>query len=77
MRVIVYSRESCQWCQKTKVFLNKHKIAFDEKNVEKNPKYAKESVKKSGQRGVPVIDVDGSIIIGFDEPALKKALKVK
>ena len=77
MNVIIYRTESCHWCHKVEEFLNKHKIKHKSIDVGKNHKAAKEMIEKSGQHGVPVIDIDGKIIVGFDEPELKKALKLK
>lgn len=57
-----------------KEFLNQQKIQFEDINVENDPAKAREMVQKSGQQGVPVIDVNGKIIIGFNRPALKEAL---
>lgn len=74
--VIVYVAEWCPWCHRVTDFLKQHRIKFKIRDVD-NAKYAKESVKKSGQNGIPIIDVDGNIIIGFDEPKLKKFLKLK
>ena len=76
-KVIVYSTESCPFCVDAKDFLKKNKIKFEDINVNENRKAAVEMIKKSGQTGVPVIDVDGEIIIGFDLPKIKKALKLK
>ena len=77
MKVIVYSTESCPFCVDTKDFLKKNKIAFKDINVNKDKKAAMEMIQKSGQTGVPVIDIEGEIIIGFDENKLKKALKLR
>ena len=76
-RVTIYTTPSCPWCLKTKEFFKKHSVKYTEKNVADDEKAAQESIDKSGQMGVPVIDVDGKIIIGFNEPELKKALKIK
>ena len=73
----VYSTPACPWCMKAKDFLKAHKIKFDNIDVSKDVKASHEMVKKSGQMGVPVIDADGKIIIGFDEEKLKKILKIK
>ena len=62
---------------KTKEFLKEHKIKFTNIDVASNKKAAKEIINKSGQTSVPVIDVDGKLILGFDESKLKKALKLK
>ena len=75
--VILYRTVSCPWCHKTAEFLQEHKIKFKDVYVDKDEKAAEEMVKLSGQRGVPVIDIDGKIIVGFDVPALKKTLKIK
>jgi glutaredoxin 3 len=76
-KVTVYSTESCPWCAKTKDLLKKNTVSFKSIDVGKDEKGAKEMVKKSGQMGVPVIDIDGEIIVGFDESKLKKLLKIK
>ena len=75
--VIVYSTEWCPWCHKVKDFLKKNKIAFEDRDVENEPKYAEEMQKKSHQTGIPVTDIKGTIIVGYDEPAIKKALGLK
>ena len=77
VKVKIYSTPSCPWCVKVKAFLKEHKIVFTDIDVSKNEKAGQEMIKKSGQMGVPVIDIDGKIIVGFDEAKLKKALKIK
>jgi len=76
-KVTIYTTPSCPWCLKTKEFFKQHNVKYTEKNVADDEKAAQESIDKSGQMGVPVIDVDGKIIVGFNEPELKKALKIK
>jgi len=73
-KVKVYSTSTCPWCHKTKEFLNEKGIKFEDINVGLNQKAANEMVEKSGQMGVPVIDIDGKIIVGFDKEELEKAL---
>ena len=75
MTVKIYSTPTCPWCAKTREFLKKNKIKFTEINVASNSKAAEEMIKKSGQKGTPVIDIDGKIIVGFNEEKLRKALK--
>lgn len=77
MDVIVYSTPVCPYCTMAKDFLKKHKIPFKDFNVMDNQERAREMVKKSGQTGVPVIDISGKIIVGFDEPRLREILKIK
>jgi glutaredoxin len=57
--------------------MKKHKLKFSEVNVENDTEAAKEMVSKSGQRGVPVIEIDGKIVVGFDKAALAKILEIK
>lgn len=75
--VKVYSTPTCPWCIKTKEFLKANKVAFTNIDVSTNKAAAQEMVKKSGQMGVPVIDIDGKILVGFDEGKLKSALNLK
>ena len=76
MNITLYRTMSCSWCHKTEEFLKKHKIKFKSIDVGKNQKAAIEMIQKSGQQGVPVIDINGKIIIGYDEPRLRKILKL-
>lgn len=75
--VIVYRTKSCPWCHLAEEFLKYNKIKFKSIDVGENQKEAMKMVEKSRQMGVPVIDVNGKIIIGFDKTALKKALGLK
>ncbi len=77
MKITAYSTETCVWCHKLKDFLKEHQIEFEEFDVGKDHEKAKEMVEKSGQMGVPVTEIDGEIVIGFDEPRLKRLLKIK
>lgn len=77
MKIIIYGTDSCPWCHKAREFMKEHKVKFTDKNVGEDRKAAAEMIKKSGQQGVPVIDVDGEIIVGFDEDRLRKLLKIK
>lgn len=77
MTVIVYSTSTCPYCIMVKDFLKEHNIKFEDINVAEDKKAAQEMVKKSGQSGVPVIDINGEIITGFDKDKIKKALKLK
>ena len=60
-----------------KDFFNRSNVTYSEKNVEEDPKAADEMMKKSGQMGVPVIEIGDAVIIGFDEQAIRKALGLK
>ncbi len=76
-KVKVYSTPTCPWCHKAKEFLQENKIEFEDINVAENKEAAQEMVEKSGQRGVPVIEIDEEIIVGFNPDAIKKALKME
>lgn len=75
-KVKIYSTPSCPYCKLAKEFLKEHKILFEDIDVSANQKAANEMIEKSGQMGVPVIEINGKIIIGYDQNAMKKALKL-
>ncbi len=77
MKVIVYSTNTCPWCVRAKEFLTENKIEFEEKDVATDAAAAEEMVQKSGQRGVPVIDMEGTVVVGFDEEKIRKTLNIK
>ena len=76
MNVTVFSTETCPWCAKVKEFLKEHKVKFKELDVGKDQEAGQEMIKKSGQSGVPVIEIDKEIIIGFDKDRLSELLKL-
>ena len=75
-KVKVYSTQSCPYCFMAKDFLKDNDVEFEDIDVSTNRAAAQEMIKKSGQQGVPVIDINGKIIIGFDKEAIKKELKL-
>ena len=72
--VKIYSTPTCPFCIKTKQFLKENNIDFEDIDVSANQAAAQEMVQKSGQMGVPELDIDGQIITGFDKEAISKAL---
>lgn len=66
MNVTVYSTPTCPWCHKAKEYLQYKEVRYRDVNVAADRAGAIEMIRKSGQSGVPVIDIDGNIIIGFD-----------
>ncbi|MEK6907302.1 MAG: glutaredoxin domain-containing protein [Nanoarchaeota archaeon] len=74
-RVLLYRTKSCIWCHKTAELFKEKGIKFKEVWVDTDTKAAKEMIKKSGQMGVPVIDIGGKIIVGYDVSTFKKLLK--
>lgn len=72
--VKVYSTPTCPYCIRAKQFLKDNNIAFEDIDVSKDPAKADEMVKKSGQMGVPTLEIDGKIIVGFDKENISKTL---
>ena len=70
----VYTTDSCHWCVKAKNYLKSKDIAFEELNVAEDMDARQEMLQKSRQMGVPVLDINGTVIIGFDKPAIDTAL---
>lgn len=75
--ITVYRTETCPYCHMAEEFFKQNNVKYKSIDVGKNPGAAQEMVKKSGQMGVPVIDINGKIIVGFDKTALRKALGIK
>lgn len=73
-KVIIYSTPTCPYCHMAKEYFTANNVKYQDINVAADHKAAQDMIKKSGQMGVPVIDIDGTIIVGFDKPAIKKAL---
>ncbi len=76
-KVKVWSTKSCPYCTMEKDFLKQSKIQFEDIDVSTDQKAANEMVEKSGQMGVPVTEIDGKIVVGFDKEKLKKLLDIK
>ena len=74
--VVIYSTPTCVYCRMAKAYFAANNVAYTEKNVASDSAAREEMVKKSGQLGVPVIDIDGEITVGFDEERLKGLLKI-
>lgn len=72
--VVVYSTPTCPWCHRVKQFLQERNILFHDFDVSQNQEKAEEMVQKSGQMGVPVVDIGGEIIVGFDKERIEEAL---
>jgi len=73
--VIVYSATWCAFCHAAKQYLDKLGVKYTDRDVDADPKAGMEAVDKSGQRGIPVLDINGTIIVGFDRPKIDFALK--
>lgn len=70
----VYSTTTCPWCVKAKNYLKSKNVEFENVNVSEDPKAREELIEKTKQLAVPVLDINGTIVLGFDKPAIDKAL---
>ncbi len=75
-RVIVYGTPVCPYCIRAKQFLKESNVAFEDNDVSTDRAKAEEMMRKSGQMGVPVLDIDGEIIVGFEKEKIKSALGI-
>ena len=75
--IIIYSTPTCVYCNTLKEYFNSRKIGFKEIDVSKDEKELEKMVAISGQMGVPVVDIDGNIVIGFDRQKIDELLKIK
>jgi len=74
-KIIVYSTPSCPFCVMAKDYLKKEGVAFEDIDVSKDHAKAHEMIEKSGQMGVPVLDIGGVIIVGFNRPKIEESIK--
>ncbi len=75
--VTIYTTPTCVYCKMTKAFFKEHHIAYEEKDVATDAAARDEMIAKSSQMGVPVIDIDGQITVGFDRAGLAALLHIK
>ncbi|HSX32722.1 MAG TPA: glutaredoxin domain-containing protein [Candidatus Saccharimonadales bacterium] len=76
-KVIIYGAEWCAFCHQAMHYLDGLKVKYTYKNVDLSMEDARAAVEKSQQTGIPVIDIDGTIIIGFDRPKIDQTLKAR
>ena len=76
-RVTVYTTPTCPWCTTVKNFLRKHGVRYSEVNVASDQSAAQAMVSKSGQQGVPQTEINGEMVIGFDQAKLNRLLELK
>jgi glutaredoxin-like YruB-family protein len=76
-KVMIYSTPTCVYCKMAKAFFEKNHVTYEEHDVASDLKAREEMVNKSHQLGVPVIDIDGNVIVGFDQRTLEGFLGLK
>jgi len=74
-KIKVYSTPTCPWCMKLKAYLKENKVDFQDIDVSSDSDAAEEMISKSGQMGVPQIEINGKILVGFDKESLDAELK--
>lgn len=72
--ITIYTTPTCVYCRMAKAFFSEQQVPYAEKDVVTDLKAREEMVRKSGQLGVPVIDIEGTVIVGFDRDAIAEAL---
>jgi len=75
-KVKIYSTTTCPYCIRAKQFLKENGVLFEDIDVANNKAAAEEMVRKTGQMGVPVLDIEGQIIVGFDKERIKQVLGI-
>jgi glutaredoxin-like YruB-family protein len=76
-KIRIFSTPTCVYCITLKEYLDKYGIKFEDIDVSKDEKALDEMIDKSGQMSVPVIDIDGEIMVGFDKKRVNELLKIK
>jgi glutaredoxin-like YruB-family protein len=74
--VTIYTSPTCSWCETVKDYLRAREIDFEEIDVSADMDRAQELVERSGQYGVPVVDIDGEMVVGFDRPRIDALLEL-
>jgi len=76
-KITIYTTPSCVYCKMTKAFFKENNVQYEEKDVSADAMARDEMTAKSDQMGVPVIDIDGKILVGFDKEGLSELLNIK
>jgi glutaredoxin-like YruB-family protein len=76
-KVLVFSTPTCSFCNMAKKYFREKAVKFTDIDVSRDQVAARDMVRRSGQMGVPVIDIGGKIIVGFDRPKINSLLGIK
>ncbi|OFW50897.1 MAG: NrdH-redoxin [Actinobacteria bacterium RBG_13_35_12] len=76
-KVLVYTTPTCPYCGRAKEYLKSNNIDVEDIDVSTSQNKLQEMIDKSGQMGVPVLDIEGKIIVGFNKEEIDKALDIK
>ena len=75
-KITIYTTPTCAYCKMAKEYFKSKGLEWEEKNVATDVQAQQEMIAKSGQLGVPVIDIDGKIVVGFDRPRINEYLEI-
>lgn len=73
-RVLVFTTPTCPWCTKVKTYLAQQRVPFREVDISRDAAAARDLVRRTGQMGVPVVEIDGRPVVGFDKPRIDRLL---
>ncbi|MEJ2597747.1 MAG: glutaredoxin domain-containing protein [Anaerolineales bacterium] len=76
-RVIIFTTPSCSFCRSAKKYLRQQGVPFKDVDVSRDSAAARDMVRRSRQQGVPVLDIGGKIIVGFDRPKIDRLLGLR
>lgn len=75
-KITIFTTPTCVYCKMAKEFFKEHNLAYEEKNVATDAEAREQMIARSGQMGVPVIDIEGKIVIGFDQDRMRELLEI-
>ena len=73
-KIVIYSADWCAFCHAAKAYLDKKGVKYTEKDIDSDKAIAEEAITLSGQMGIPVLNINGTVIVGFDRPRIDAAL---
>lgn len=73
-RVILFTTPTCSYCRTAKRYLRQQQVPFKDVDVSRDSAAARDMVRRSGQQGVPVLDIGGKVVVGFDQPKIDRLL---
>ena len=76
-RVLVFTTPTCSWCTRAKAYLREQRVPFREIDVSRDASAARDLVRRTGQMGVPVVEIDGRPIVGFDRDRIDRLLGLR
>lgn len=76
-RVLIFTTPTCAFCNQAKRYFREKGIKFKDIDVSRDAAAARDMIRRSGQQGVPVIDIGGKIIVGFDRQKINQLLGIK